>query len=114
MTAIATIAGIIAGILNGGCGTIKSSTIASDMEEWTGRARAVCTSVELFHSVGLDAPGIEQCKRAIKAIDSEYYAIIYDVATCAQDNKPNSQEFAICVASVESWEPVAQKIASEF
>lgn len=98
----------------GGCSAIKSSTIADELEQWTGRAKAVCASVELFHSVGVDAPGVEQCRKAIKAIDSEYYAVIYDVATCAQDNKPNSQEFAICVSSVESWEPVAKKIASEF
>lgn len=113
LTAIATIATIIASILNGGCAAIKNRNIANDLEDWTGRAKAVCTTVEAFDAVGLEAPGVEQCKEVVKAIDGIYYEAIYDVASCVQDNNLKSQDFATCVASVEEWDEIARRIASK-
>lgn len=84
--------------------------VADGIKTLTNRVETVCTAVELFEAVGVEAPGTDRCKRAIKLIDSAAYVALYDVASCVQDNDIKSTDFAVCVARVEPWKRIAETL----
>lgn len=102
----------IIGVL--GCEAYKVRKVTDALDTVTDSVALVCSTVELFESSGVETLDPKVCASALKATGSEYYALAYDVADCAEQYKPESVEFLQCIDDVDGWRVAAQKIAEKF
>jgi len=85
------------------CASFKRRNVVNALEQTANVVELVCAS-----PLSTKAP--EACKAAIKAIDSEYYPVIFDAAKCIQENTGDTAALMQCIDTVDGWKFVAGKL----
>lgn len=91
-----------------GCSTLSASRLQSAIEKTEKTATAVCTAAELFESFGIPQPALDTCRQALPVLQKDEYKLIVRAVDCVAEK--NNQERAVCIAGLENWKSVAEKL----
>lgn len=98
-----------------GCTAIDAKRLENSAKKYAGVIQQICTTVEIFDSVGVEFPGIEQCEKVMKTMDiikdkADALAIT-EVIDCTDSYPVKSPDFMACVAESQNWSKIAKEIA---
>lgn len=96
LTAIATIATIIASMLSGGCSVIQGKKLTNAVGDVAQATSVICETAKIFSDAGADIPNVEQCDKILPVLNSDEMAVVISVLECSEKSKIESPEFAEC------------------
>lgn len=92
-----------------GCSQIDAARIQNAMDKAEQVTETVCTAAELFHVAGVQQPVLEACAKSLSALDLDEYVLVSQAIDCVADEKTKHDK-AVCIAGVEGWSAVADKL----
>ena len=99
-----------------GCAAIDGRRLEKDIANYTKTVDTICTTAELFSTIGKPIPGVDECKQALKTAEliksrSDAFAVA-DTLRCVEKNQDNlkSVEFVQCLSGVKWWPMVVDNI----
>ena len=98
-----------------GCASIDAKRLENSAKKYASAVEKICTTVEIFDSVGVEFPGVEQCEKVMKTMDiikdkADALAIT-EVIACIGSHPVKSPDFAACVTESQDWSKIAKEIS---
>lgn len=92
-----------------GCSQIDAARLQSAIEKTEQVTETVCTAAELFQAAGVPQPVLDACARAMTALERDEYVLVSQAIDCIAGEK-TKQEKAVCIAGLDGWSAVADKL----
>jgi len=88
------------------CSAVKTNRIADALDDTANAVGLFCSVAPLVTRQSTP----DACRQALKAIDSEYYPVVYDAAKCADKTGGELKALLPCLGKIDGWEKLAGKL----
>lgn len=104
-------------VLTSGCASFDARRLENSVKKYANVVEKVCTAAEIFDAAGVEFPGVEQCRKTMKAIDvikdrADALAIT-EALGCIDSYVIESPDFVMCVAKAQDWQKIAKRISKK-
>lgn len=92
-----------------GCSQIDAARIQNAIDKTEQVTETICTAADLFQAAGVPQPVLDTCAKAMSTLERDEYVLVSQAVDCVVGDK-TKQDKALCIAGLEGWSAVADKL----